>query len=122
MTTVTRTLHATPLHMPTLRATCNTMAFVRVDLWRLYGALGCVGKRVENTRKEVTTGGWDASLAVDGTIRAEATKEAVNDILTYKEAACKKVRQARRTSDSPERERLYMLLKHDKRLEDMTSV
>jgi dihydroneopterin aldolase len=41
---------------------------------------------------------------VDGTIRAETTKDVVNDILTYK-AACAKVRQAiaKPTSDAVER-------------------
>lgn len=42
---------------------------------------------------------------MDGTIRAETTKDVVNDILTYKAAACAKVRQAiaKRTSDEAER-------------------
>ncbi|WP_255217788.1 transposase [Paraburkholderia mimosarum] len=57
---------------------------------------------------------------MDGTIRAETTKDAVNDILTYKAAACAKVRQAiaKRTSDQNERKRLYTLLKSDKWRED----
>jgi len=81
---------------------------------------GNVGKRAADIRKEVTAGGWYASLAVDGTIRAETTKDDVNDILTYKAAACAKVRQAiaKRTSDEAERKRLYTLLKSDKWLED----
>ncbi|MGT2492413.1 hypothetical protein ACU4GD_22550 [Cupriavidus basilensis] len=57
---------------------------------------------------------------MDGTIRAETTKDAVNDILTYKAAACAKVRQAiaKRTSDEAERKRLYTLLKRDKWFDD----
>ena len=84
MTTVTRTLYATPSSLPALRAVCDVMAFVRADLWRRYGALGNVGKSAADIRKEVTASGWYAGLAVDGTIRAETTKDAVNDILTYK--------------------------------------
>ena len=90
MTTVTRTLYATPSSLPALRAVCDVMAFVRADLWRRYGALGTVGKSAADIRKEVTAGGWYANLAVDGTIRAETTKNVVNDILTYKAAACAK--------------------------------
>src|SRR5262245_31552708 len=120
MTTVTRTLCATPSSLPAIRAVCKTLAFVRADLWRRYGALGNVGKSAADIRKEVTVGGWYAGLEVDGRIRAETTKDAVNDILTYKAAACAKVRRAiaKRTSDADERKRLYRLLKTDKWLED----
>jgi hypothetical protein len=120
MTTVTRTLYATPCSLPAIRSVCKTMAFVRADLWRRYGALGNVGRSASDIRTEVTAGGWYAGLMVDGTIRAETTKDAVNDILTYKAAACAKVRQAiaKRTSDDAERKRLYTLLKSDRWLED----
>lgn len=120
MTTVTRTLYATPSSLPAIRAVCKAMAFVRADLWRRYGALGNIGKSAADIRKEVTVGGWYAGLAVDGTIRAETTKDAVNDILTYKAAACAKVRQAiaKRASDAVERKRLFALLKGDRWLED----
>ncbi|MGF6782062.1 hypothetical protein [Paraburkholderia sp. GAS334] len=120
MTTVTRTLYATPSSLPALGAVCDAMAFVRADLWRRFGALRNVGKSAADIRKEVTAAGWYAGLAVDGTIRAETTKDAVNDILTYKAAACAKVRQAvaKRTSDATERKRLYTLLKSDQWLED----
>ena len=61
-----------------------------------------------------------AALQVDGTIRVKTTKDIVNDILTYKAAACMKVRQAivRRTSEAAERKRLYGLFRADKWLED----
>src|ERR1700756_1141120 len=95
MTTVTRTLYGTSSCVPALCAVCRATAFVRADLWRRYGALGNVGKRAADIRKEVTAGGWYASLAVDGTIRAETTKDAVNDILTYKAAACAGAQGAR---------------------------
>jgi hypothetical protein len=108
MATVTRTLYATPSSLPALRAVCDVVAFVRADLWRRYGALGNVGKSAADIRREVTAGGWYASLAVGGTIRAETTKDPVNDILTRKAAACAKVRQAiaNRTPDDTERKRL----------------
>jgi hypothetical protein len=120
MTTVTRTLYAMPSSLPALRAVCKTMAFVRADLWRRYGALQNVGKSAADIRKEITFQGWYAALQGDGTIRAETTKDVVNDILTYKAAACMKVRQAiaKRTSEAPERKRLYGLLRADKWLED----
>ena len=119
MTTVTRTLYATPCSLSAIRPVCKTMAFVRADLWRRYGALGNVGKSAGDIRAEVTAGGWYAELMVDGTIRAETTKDVVNDILTYKAAACAKVRQAiaKRTSDQAVRKHLYTLLKADKWLE-----
>ena len=120
MTIVTRTLYAMPSSLPALRAVCKAMAFVRADIWRRYGALRNVGKSAADIRKEITTHGWYAALQVDGTIRAETTKDVVNDILTYKAAACMKVRQAvaKRTSEAAERKRLYGLLRADKWLED----
>ncbi|MFP3551115.1 transposase [Paraburkholderia sp. SIMBA_049] len=120
MTTITRILHATPSSMPALRAVCKAITFVRADLWRRYGGLGTVGRNAVAIRKEVTAGGWYASLPVDGTIRAETTKDVVNDILTYKAAACAKVRQAiaKRTSDEAERKRLFTLLRKDQWLDD----
>jgi len=120
MTTVTRTLYATPSSLPALRAVCDVMAFVRADLWRRYGALGTVGKSAADIRREVTAGGWYANLAVDGTIRAETTKNVVNDILTYKAAACAKVRQAiaKRAPNEDERKRMFALPRADKWLED----
>ncbi len=79
-----------------------------------------MGKSAADIRKEITAAGWYAPLDVDGTIRAETTKDAVNDILTYKAAALQKVRQAiaRRTADPDERKRLYTLLREDRWLED----
>jgi transposase len=52
---------------------------------------------------------------IDGTVRAETTKDIVNDILTYKAAAKLKVKQAifKRTSDAAERKRLFTLLRND---------
>jgi transposase len=120
MTTVTRILHATSQDLSRLLAMCRTMGFIRADLWRRYGALGTVGKSASAVRKEITQGGWHTDLPLDGTVRAESTKDVINDILTYKAAAKHKVRRAvaARTTDETERKRLYTLLKQDKWLED----
>jgi hypothetical protein len=106
---VTRTLQAnTP---PDLEGICKAMGFVRADIWRRFGALGNVGKSATDIRREVTQGGYYAELPVDGTIRAETTKDAVNDLLTYKAAVLVKVRRAiaARTKDTAERKRLYTI-------------
>lgn len=71
-------------------------------------------------RKEITAGEFYTTLAIDGTIRSETTKDVVNDILLYKAAAKVKVRRAiaLRTDDEAERKRLYTLLRSDKWMED----
>ena len=95
-----------------LAAICKATGFIRADIWRRYGALGNVGRSTADIRREITESAFYAGLAVDGTIRAETTKDIVNDILTYKAAALVKVRQAvaARTKDQTERKRLYTLL------------
>ena len=118
MVTVTRTLQADvpePLHL-----ICKAMGTVRADIWRRLGALGTVGKSANEVRKEISAARLYADFLVDGSIRAETTKDIVNDILTYKAAAKLKVRQAiaKRTSDDNERKRLYTLLKRDEWLSD----
>lgn len=112
---VTRILHAQSESMPDLQAICKTMGYVRADLWRRYGALGSLGKDACAIRREVTANGWYQDLPVDGTIRAETTKDVVNDILANKAAAKQKVRSAihRRTNDESERRHLYRLLRKD---------
>jgi hypothetical protein len=119
VTVVTRILSAKPSSLSALRSICQAMGYGRADLWRRFGGLGTVGKSAAKIRKEITAAGWYTPLNVDGTIRAETTKDAVNDILTYQAAAMQKVRQAiaRRTADSGERKRLYTLLREDRWLE-----
>ena len=115
---ITRTLQSdTPFELASI---CKTMGFVRADLWRRFGALGNVGKSAIDMRKLITTGGYYSGLAVDDTIRAETTKDVINDILTYKAAALVKVRKAvaARTKDNTERKRLYTVLKKDEWLTD----
>jgi hypothetical protein len=103
-----------------LEAICKAMGFVRADIWRRFGALGTVGKKADAIRKTITAASLYTGLPVDGTIRAETTKDVVNDILTYKAAALVKVRQAvaARTRDNAERKRLFTLLKADQWLTD----
>ena len=115
---VTRTLFANaPVE---LAGICKAMGFVRADIWRRYGALANAGKNASAIRKEITEKAYYAALAVDGTIRAETTKDVVNDILTYKAAALVKVRQAiaARTSNVAERKRLFTLLRNDESMND----
>ncbi len=115
---VTRTLQA---DVPAgLAAICKTMGFVRADIWRRFGALGNVGKNADAIRKTITAANLYGALPVDGTIRAETTKDVVNDILTYKAAALDKVRQAvaARSKDASERKRLYTLLRSNQWLSD----
>lgn len=115
---VTRTILAdVPAQLATI---CKTAGYIRADIWRRYGALGNVGVSASAVRTEIVEKKIYDRLHIDGTIRAETTKDIVNDILTYKAAAKLKVRQAiaKRTSDENERKRLYTLLKRDEWLAD----
>jgi hypothetical protein len=99
---------------------CKAVGFLRADIWRRYGALGNVGASVSTMRSEIVEKKIYDALMIDGTIRAETTKDIVNNIVTYKAAAKLKVRQAiaKRTTDELERKRLYTLLKRDEWLSD----
>lgn len=115
---VTRTLLA---DVPAqLAAICKTAGYIRADIWRRYGALDNVGVSASAVRTEIVKKMIHDELHIDGTIRAETTKDIVNDILSYKAAAKLKVRQAiaKRTNDENERKRLYTLLKRDEWLSD----
>ena len=115
---VTRTLLADV--PPALASICKAEGYIRADLWRRYGALGTVGVSASDMRTQVVTQKLYDGLGIDGTIRAETTKDIVNDILTYKAAAKLKVRQAitKRAQDETERKRLFTLLKKDEWLTD----
>lgn len=115
---VTRTIYADV--PPQLAAVCKVGGYIRADIWRRYGALGNVGTSASAVRSAIVEKNIYDGLFIDGTIRAETTKDIVNDILTYKAAAKLKVRQsiAKRTSDETERKRLYTLLKRDEWLSD----
>lgn len=115
---VTRTLLA---NVPDdLASICKIAGFIRADIWRRYGALGNVGVSASNLRTEIVDTKIYDGLLIDGTIRAETTKDIVNDILTYKAAAKLKVRKSitKRTSDKNERKRLYGLLKREEWLSE----
>lgn len=109
MSMVTRILTAQCESRVQINQMCKVIGFMRADIWRRYGALGNVGKNATVIRKEITEQGFYADLLVDGTIRAETTKDVVNDILTYKSAALRLVRQAinKRSKDKEEQKRLY---------------
>lgn len=110
---VTRILQANV--PPELNAICETMGFVRADIWRRYGALGSVGKSNQDIRGEIAAAKLYRDLPVDGTIRNETTKNIIDDVLMYKAAATVNVRQAiyMRTEDKTEQKRLYTLLRKD---------
>jgi len=112
---VTRTLIATSDALPQIKAICRVAGFIRADCWRRFGALGTVGKSNSDIRKHITAAGWYSSLPIDGTIRAETTKDIINDILTYKAAACDKVKKSifKCTSDDIERKHLFTALRKD---------
>lgn len=115
---VTRTILA---NVPDqLSAICKTAGYIRADIWRRYGALRNVGVSASNIRNDIVQNNIYEQLHIDGTIRAETTKDIVNDIMTYKAAAKLKVRQAiaKRTKDENERKRLYNILKQDEWLAD----
>ena len=115
---VTRTLQADA--PDGLAAICSAMGFVRADIWRRFGALGSVGKNANAIRKQISEAALYDCLPVDGTIRAETTKDVVNDVLLYKAAALVKVRKAvaARTKDAAERKRMYAALKSAQWLSD----
>jgi hypothetical protein len=115
---VTRTLFANA--PKELAAICKAAGFLRADIWRRYGALGNAGMSASAIRTDIINNKYYEALYLDGTIRAETTKDIVNDILTYKAAARLKVRQAiaKRTNVEQERKRLFTLLKADDWLAD----
>ncbi len=113
---VTRTLRADV--PPGLTPICKAIGFVRADIWRRIGGLGTVGKNANALRCELTP--HYEQMAIDGTVRAETTKDIVNDVFTYRAAAMVKVRQtiAKHTKDEAERKRLFTLLKAGKWTDD----
>jgi len=116
---VTRILHAEM--NKTLLPLVNEAAFLRADIWRRFGALGTIGFSSSTIRKQITALGIYSALPLDGTIRAETTKDVVNDIFAYKEAAKLKVKKAiweHAKDNKKEQKRLFSLLKKDQWLDD----
>lgn len=103
---------------PALLPICKAVAFMRADIWRRYGALGTVGKKLNSIKPDFPA--LYGHLDLDGTIRAETSKDVLNDIYTYKAAAKEKAKKAirNRTADKAELKRLYTLLKRDDWLSD----
>jgi len=99
---------------------CEIAGYLRADIWRRYGALANVGKTASALRTDIVKKRHYEHLRLDGTVRAETSKDIINDILSYKAAAKSKVRQAiaKRTVDEQERKRLNGLLKSDQWLSD----
>jgi hypothetical protein len=114
---VTRTIYAATV--PALLPICKAAGFMRADIWRRYGALGTHGQTTaHDIRKDFAA--LYGHLHIDGTIRNETAKDAINDIFTYRAAAMAKVKQAifRRTKEEAERKRLYTLLERGEWLSD----
>lgn len=80
MTKVTRILYAKTEEMERIQALCSVAGFLRADIWRRYGGLGTVGTTASTIRKQITAKKYYADLNIDGTVRAETTKDVINDI------------------------------------------
>ena len=93
---------------------------MRKDAWRRFGALASVSKDADDIRKEITQMALWNSFPIDSTIRSETTKDIINDIFLYREAAIVKVRAAinKRDTSQEEKKRLYTLLKQHRWLDD----
>ena len=90
MTTCARILYAqcaTPADMERLKAACRNVGRMRAAIWQRWGGLGTVGKSVNKVRREITAANLFEKINIDGTVRAESTKDIVNDIFTYRKAA-----------------------------------
>lgn len=90
MTTCTRILYAqcaVPADMKRLKATCRNVGKMRAAIWQRWGGLGTVGKSVNEVRREITAANLFEKIDIDGTVRAESTKDIVNDIFAYRKAA-----------------------------------
>lgn len=98
-----------------LDAICKTASYTRADLWRRHETLANVRRSASSIRTEIVEKRLYDRVMLDGTIRAQTTKDIVNDILTYKATANLKMPQAiaKRTSDANDRKRFYALLRKD---------
>jgi len=113
---VTRTIYASTV--PALLPICKVAGFMRADIWRRYGALGTHSTSSGDIRKGFSS--LYGHLHLDGTIRAETSKDVLNDILAYRAAAMEKVKTAisKRADSEQERKRLYGLLRRGEWLTD----
>jgi hypothetical protein len=113
---VTRTIYAATV--VELLPICKATGFMRADIWRRYGALGTHAVSAGDIRKDFAS--LYGHLNLDGTIRAETSKDVLNDVLAYRAAATEKVKTAvaKRTNSEQERVRLYGLLRRGEWLAD----
>lgn len=70
---VTRTLFADA--PAALEPICKAAGFLRADIWRRYGGLGTVGASASAIRTKIVKERLYDTLQLDGTIRAETTKD-----------------------------------------------
>ena len=116
MTICTRILYARcadPADMERLKATCRAVGKMRAAIWQRWGGLGTIGKTANEVRREITAAQPFKHLKIDGTVRAESTKDIVNDIFTYRKAAQAAVAKKiyRRYPDADDRKRLCAKLR-----------
>jgi len=118
---VTKILYAETEDMTELSEICKSTGFIRADIWRRYGAFGTIGKTALEIRKAITGAKYYADFPLDGTIRNETTKDIINDIFLYKEAAKVLVRQdifARAKDDMVSSKELFVALAKEDYLGD----
>lgn len=123
MTISTRILYAkcdNPDDLARLKATCSGVGRMRAAIWQRWGGLGTVGKSVNDVRRKITAAKMFEKLGIDGTVRAESTKDIVNDIFTYRKAAESAVRGKiyRRYQSDDERRLMYAKLRSGEWLEE----
>lgn len=91
---------------------------LRTEIWQRYGSIAGVGLTDRQIRDQWLAEG--KQFDVPARLWKETLRDTFADIVSYREAAKVKVRQAirRHTTDDLERKRLYTLLKYDRWLED----
>ena len=88
---------------------------MRTYLWQRFGGLATFRQTVGEIRQDITKDRPFDRLELDGTVRAENTKDIINDIVAYREAAKLKTAQDiyRRYPDEQTRRELCGLLKSE---------
>ncbi|CAN5570900.1 hypothetical protein BH10CHL1_BH10CHL1_42070 [soil metagenome] len=92
---------------------------LRTKVWDKYGSISGIGLGHRDVRDS-----WldeERVFDVQARLWKQTLSDTMNDVITYREAAKVKVRKAifHRTKDKEERKRLYILLKHDRWLDDL---
>ena len=68
-----------------LRAICEKVGHMRTYLWQRFGGLATFKQTVGEIRQYITELHPFDRLELDGTVRAENTKDIINDIVAYRE-------------------------------------